>query len=185
MLGIACIRAVREGLEHATYGVAAQLAALAVDADDTRPDPLERIIDPTADDAAVSQRDIPDWPFAVVTCEEPVVTTRTGVRGPAMEVEHLKVSVSVCLAKSAANSARAWRDTDYYLRAMVHALNATLFGNSGVAVAARRRGPITIVRCHSMTWALGSIDLPGATLTGELALDLHVRDDATGVVPSA
>lgn len=172
MIGIATIRMVKAALELPGAGVAEQLATLALDGTDARPEALARILDPTADDEAVTQRGVPDWPVLVVTAEQPSIVNVADITGRHFDAPSVLVGVAYA-TRDTADAAQAWRDTDYTLNAVALTLNTNLFAaDKG---AARRRGSVVIVKCNAMTWGPVGVDVPGGKVHGALLLDLYVR----------
>jgi len=176
VIGVATVRMVAETLRDVATGVEWQLDGFTFDENDTRPERLAAILDPTADDAAVSHKDVPDWPVLVVTAEQPSTIALAGVQGFVIDAPNLLVSVAYA-TRATVEPAQAWRDADYTMRAVIKALNAGLFAaDKG---AARTRGPITLVKRNAMTYGPVDVDVPGGKVRGALLLDLYVRDNAT------
>ncbi|HEX5437155.1 MAG TPA: hypothetical protein VFW98_08345 [Gemmatimonadaceae bacterium] len=170
---MATVRMVKAALLAPVTGVEAQLDAFLYDGTDTRPEALAAVLDPTADDAVVTQQGILDWPILVVTAEQPTTLHGQGVTGGYFDAPNLLVSVAYA-TRDTAEPARAWRDTDYTLRAIALALDAGLFASA--AGAARVRGSVQIVKRNSMTYGPINLSVPGGKVTGAVLLDLYVRD---------
>lgn len=178
MVNTAVIRMVKAVLADPTAGANAVLAAFPLDGSDPRPEPLVKILDPSADDQAVTQKDIPDWPVAVVTCENPADAQFASVKGPWIDYPSLLSSVPIVTRDTVA-PAVAWNKTSYYLAACVNSLLVGLFGSSQSAIAARSRGRVTIVRLNKLTYGATDYNVPGGKVTGALLLDLYVRYSLT------
>lgn len=174
MIETAVIRMVRGALTDNVTGANAMLTSMPLDGTDARPAPLAKFIDPTADDSAVTQEGLVDWPLVVVTCEQGASVQYTGVRGSMLDVPNLAVSVAIVTRNTVA-AAQAWRDTNYHLVACVNALMAGLFASTSNAGTARARPPVSIVRLNRLTYGATSLEVKGGRVTGAIVLDLAVR----------
>lgn len=174
MIETAVIRMVKGALTDNTNGANAKLLSMPLDGGDPRPSPLAKFLSPEADDSAVTQEGLVDWPLAVVTCEQGANVTYAGVKGPYLYLESLPVSVALVTRNTVA-PAQAWRDTNYHLVACVNALMTGLFGSTQTAAAARQRGTVAIVRLNKFTYGATDLVVKGGRVTGAILLDLFVR----------
>lgn len=170
------IRMVAAPLRDLVTGVNVHLAAFPLDVGDTRPEPIAAILDATRDDAVLQdpkKRRVVEWPALIVTAEVPVITTAPSVMGLKLDAPDMRVTVAHVTKDG--DTAQAFVDADYALRAAAKALDVGLFA-AGME-AARTRNGITILKRNSMTIEPVGAGLEGGiTLTSALTLSLHVRE---------
>lgn len=166
-------RMVAAPIANATTGLAVQLATLALDGTDARPEVPTKIINPADDDAAVTQEGLTDWPLIVVTSEQPSRYTWTGTVSPMrLDVPNHLVTIAY-VTRDSVEASQAWRDASYTLHAVLKALLVGLFASG--KEAARTRGPLTIFKLNAADIIPTDYKLAKGTVSGALILDLHLR----------
>jgi hypothetical protein len=159
--------------QGANQGVNAQLATVPLDVGDVAPDSVVFFGDATRDDI-VAQQGLPvNAPAIYVSAASPAISDGEVIPGPPGVRDARNLGVAIRYIRRDANTAAAFRDTGYTLRAVIKSLKQ--FCRSENA-AARLRNSIQMRDQLSLTWGIAAEWEGAAGVTGAVIVTWYVRD---------
>lgn len=165
------VRAVADWLDDPTHGVAARLAALALDAGDTAPTGTLTVYDETRDDDAAIDRP-PAAPFLKVVAGE-----LRSLDGQAATYTHEgDVPLELTVQRALTSPAALVRDLYYTQRAMLQCVEALFDPTIPAAVAACSRNGVQLQVITTLSAARVAPSLDDATGSAAVYLTVRCRD---------
>lgn len=160
------VRMTVDALTHSTEGVNAQLSSLPLDAGDSQPPDVMRIMDETADDEVVRRETVPDWPVLQVFGEGVAE-----MEGQASQDHHDAdaASVAILYVTDDADSAEAVEEANYTQRAIYRALES-LMGRA----ADRKRNKIQLTRLARRGYEATRMEIGEGTTTAFVTAFMRV-----------
>lgn len=159
--------------QGADQGVNAQMAGVPRDAGDPEPEPVQFFGDVTRDNAVAVNAHPVNAPAIFVTPSTPAEADGEALPGPPGVRDARNVGIAIRYIRRDANTADAFRDTSYTLRAIIKSLKQLARSDNS---AARLRNSIQMKAQIGLTWGLATEWEGNAAVTGAVISTWTVRD---------